>query len=118
MLWSVTLPGPKIPSEVPEITDWRWSDSLPELLESFDDSTWTTADHLSTSNPNRPYPGYTGRYVLYLQQYGYAVGNTLLRGHFIGTGDESGIAASISAGTGGAAALWVSGLLLDIADSS
>jgi hypothetical protein len=108
MLWSVVLPGPKAISEAPNITNWKWADSLPELSESFDDTRWSTADRLYTTNPNRPYPEYTGKYVLFLQDYGYAVGNTILRGHFTASGRETGFEASVSAGTGGAAAFWVS----------
>lgn len=102
------LPGPHIPAQAPQIKGWKWTDFLPELDNDFEDSGWVTADNETTYNPIQPYSGYSGQYVLYLQDYGYAVGNTLLRGHFTGTGRETGFAVSVSAGTGGAAAFWVS----------
>lgn len=113
-LWKAALAGPDANSfpTTPEISNWRWSDSLPEIQFDFDDSDWIVGDHLTTTNPNQPYDGYTGQYVLYLQDYGYAVGNAILRGRFNATGKEYGFMCSISAGTGGAAAFWVSNLVV------
>lgn len=111
LLWSSTLSGPISANGTitsPQITGWKWKDSLPEVQTAFDDSAWVTANLTSTSNPNKPYPGYNGKYVLYLPEYGFAVGSTVIRGHFVGTGNETGLNVSVSAGTGGAAAFWVS----------
>jgi hypothetical protein len=112
-LWKASLAGPDATAlpATPEISNWRWADSLPEIQSDFDDSDWVVADHLTTTNPNQPYVGYAGQYVLYLQDYGYAVGNTILRGHFNATGKEQGFMCSVSAGTGGAAAFRVSTLV-------
>lgn len=110
LLWATTLPGPPQRNSIaaPSITEWKWRDSLPEISGTYDDSAWVTADRQSSTNPNQPYANYTGKYMLYLPEYGFAVGNTILRGSFTGTGQETGFAASVSAGTGGAAAFWVS----------
>lgn len=108
LLWSIVLPGPDLPPAAPQLTNWRWADSLPERANEFDDSQWVTANHDTTFNPNQPYPGYNGKYVLYLEDYGFAVGSTLLRGHFASTGSETGLDVSVSTGTGGAASFWVS----------
>jgi len=69
----------------------------------------------STLNPNIVYPDYTGRYNLYMQDYGFFVGSSLFRGHFVGTGNETAIDLSLSPGTNGAGAIWVD-LHLDAAD--
>lgn len=109
LLWAATLAGPSVNISAPAITQWKWRDSLPEIADGFDDSQWVTADHVTTSNPNQPYPAYNGKYVLYLPDYGFAVGNTILRGYFTSSGgNETGLGVSVSAGTGGAAAFWVS----------
>lgn len=85
------------------------ADSLPEISTDFDDSNWTIADKTETNNPNVGYDGYSGKYILYMQDYGYYVGNTLLRGHFNGTGTETGFNVSLSPGTNGAGAVWLNG---------
>jgi hypothetical protein len=66
-------------------------------------------------NPNVVYPDYTGIYNLYMQDYGFLVGSSLFRGHFVGTGNETGIDLSLSPGTNGAGAVWVS-MQLYVAD--
>ena len=66
------------------------------------------ANKTSTVNPNVVYPDYTGRYNLYMQDYGFFVGGSLLRGHFVGTGNETAIDLSLSPGTNGAGAVWAS----------
>jgi hypothetical protein len=114
-IWRGQIDGP--PELVPfQITNWTHADSLPEIDPSFDDSTWVVANKTSTVNPNIVYPDYTGLYNLYMQDYGFFVGSTLFRGHFVGTGNETGIDLSLSPGTNGAGAIWV-GLLSYVADS-
>ncbi|ORY24136.1 glycoside hydrolase superfamily [Naematelia encephala] len=108
-LWSLELPGPVNIPEVPEIVGWKWRDSLPEITPEYDDSAWVIANHTTTPNPNQPYPGYSGKYVLYGMDYGYAVGNTIWRGHFLGTGHETGLNISLSPGAAGAGAVWING---------
>jgi hypothetical protein len=114
-IWRGQIDGP--PELVPfQITNWTYADSLQEIDPSFDDSTWVVANKTSTVNPNIVYPDYTGLYNLYMQDYGFFVGSTLFRGHFVGTGNETGIDLSLSPGTNGAGAIWV-GLLSYVADS-
>jgi hypothetical protein len=69
----LTFTNPKI--TVPALTKWKFSDSLPEIQEAFDDSSWTVADHTTTNIPFKSYYG-DGR-VLYGCDYGlYAKSNT------------------------------------------
>ena len=106
-IWHGEIDGP--PKLSPsQITNWTYADSLPEIAVDFDDSTWVVAYKTSTLNPNIVYPDYTGRYNLYMQDYGFFVGSSLFRGHFVGTGNETGIDLSLSPGTNGAGAVWVS----------
>lgn len=52
--------------ELPLLEDWRYSDSLPEIEEAFDDSRWTKADKTETVNPFWTGPGNnSGPWVLF-----------------------------------------------------
>lgn len=51
----------------PELLDWTFCDSLPEIQTGYDDSAWVTADHNST---NIPYKPLYGDKVLYGCDYG------------------------------------------------
>lgn len=108
-LMKVTLPGPSNVPTAPSITGWKWKDSLPEIAYGFDDSDWTTANDTFTNNTNKPFdPDYTGRYVLYGQNYEFAIGSMIWRGHFDATGKETGMNISLSAGPFGVGAFYVS----------
>jgi len=113
-IWRGEIKGPPTLSPS-QITNWTYADSLPEVAPDYDDSTWVVANRTFTVNPNIVYPDYTGLYNLYMQDYGFFVGSLLFRGHFMGTGNETGIDLSLSAGTNGAGAVWVS-VDLDTAD--
>ena len=54
--------------KVPELTAWKYQDSLPEIRHRFDDCSWAIADHTTTNIPYKPYYG-DGR-VLYGCDYG------------------------------------------------
>lgn len=41
----------------PVISGWKYADSLPEIQDGFDDSNWTDADHLNSTNPFFNYYG-------------------------------------------------------------
>jgi hypothetical protein len=56
---------------VPKLTGWKFKDSLPEIGATFDDSTWTVANHTTTNIPFKPYYG-DGR-ILYGCDYGLCV---------------------------------------------
>jgi hypothetical protein len=53
--------------EVPDLVDWKYNDSLPEVQEGYDDSEWITADNTTTNSPEKPY---FGEKVLYGCDYG------------------------------------------------
>lgn len=57
--------------QVPKLTGWKFKDSLPEIQQGFDDSSWTVANHTTT---NIPFPQYYGDgRVLYGCDYGLYV---------------------------------------------
>jgi Beta-galactosidase, domain 2/Beta-galactosidase, domain 3 len=68
-LGHLTFPSTKI--TVPALTEWKFSDSLPEIQATFDDSDWVVANHTTTNIPFKPYYG-DGR-VLYGCDYGLYV---------------------------------------------
>jgi hypothetical protein len=43
--------------EVPELKDWKYADSLPEVQPNFSDENWTVADHKHTNIPYKPHYG-------------------------------------------------------------
>lgn len=54
--------------EIPQLTGWKYRDSLPEAKRDFDDRAWTLANRTRTNIPYKPYYG-DGR-VLYGCDYG------------------------------------------------
>ena len=56
---------------VPQLTNWKFADSLPEIQSSFSDESWTIANHTTTNIPDKPLYG-DGR-VLYGCDYGLYV---------------------------------------------
>jgi hypothetical protein len=62
----LTFSSPDI--TVPTLTGWKFSDSLPEIKATFNDSNWVVANHTTTNIPFEPYYG-DGR-VLYGCDYG------------------------------------------------
>ncbi|KAF8752797.1 Beta-galactosidase, domain 3 [Rhizoctonia solani] len=77
---------------VPELANWRYQDSLPEVKDGFDDSKWTVANRTSTNIPEGPH---FGDKVLYGCDYGFCEGAVVWRGHFKGDSGSLGFAASV-----------------------
>ena len=42
-------------ADPPKLKEWKFSDSLPEILDDFDDKDWTVADRTPTNIPQKPY---------------------------------------------------------------
>ena len=68
----LTFSSPKITA--PALAKWKFSDSLPEIQATFDDSSWIVANHTTTNSPFKPYYG-DGR-VLYGCDYGLYAGSS------------------------------------------
>ncbi|TDL23066.1 putative beta-galactosidase [Rickenella mellea] len=104
-----TLPfGVKTPA-VPNLKDATWlcEDSLPEIKDGFDDSSWVTANKTSTLRPLQPTGG---KFVLYADEYGFHYGNTIARGHF--TGNATGVKLNVQGGLNFGYSAWLNNKFL------
>ncbi|KAG9087630.1 hypothetical protein FS749_002792, partial [Ceratobasidium sp. UAMH 11750] len=90
---------------VPTLSNWKYSDSLPETATSYDDSAWVVANHTTTNSPYKPYYG-DGR-VLHGCDYGFCEGPVFWRGQFNATGAEKSVNLSINGGEAFAASVWL-----------
>jgi len=90
---------------IPQLTDWKVADGLPERMPDYNDSGagWVDANKSSTLDPWQPetYP------ILYADEYGFHTQNLLWRGRF--TGDASGVYIDIIAGTSSGWSAWLNG---------
>ena len=102
-----TIPGPAA-ATLPKLTGWRFRFETPETQPGYDDSTWTLADHPTTTNPAAP----VTTPVLYADDYGFHQGFIWYRGHFTATGSETGITLTAGEGSHGAFSVWLNGVLL------
>ncbi len=101
------LAGPQ-PVSLPSLTTWKMRAGSPETAPGFDDSGWTVADHMTTSNPTAP----VTLPVLYADDYGFHQGDIWYRGHFTATGTETAINLTGDTGNDGVYAVWLNGTYL------
>lgn len=104
--------------DVPDLSalEWKYIDSLPEIQASYDDSLWTKADKVNTSNTARDESGN----VLTLKtpislisgDYGYHTGSLIYRGHFTASGNESALHLTTQGGSGFGHSVWVNSTYL------
>src|SRR5579875_2570231 len=102
-----TIPGPT-PAKPPKLTGWQFRFETPEAQPGYDDSTWTLADHPTTTNPTAP----VTTPVLYADDYGFHQGFIWYRGHFTATGSETGITLTAGEGSHGAFSVWLNAVFL------
>jgi hypothetical protein len=110
-----TIPSSTIKEsiKVPALSGWKFNNSLPEILSTFDDSEWAVANHTTT---NIPFPMYYGDgRITYGCDYGFCENIVLWRGHFIATGAESSVNLSINGGEAFAASIWINDIFLSTA---
>lgn len=115
---SATLTYSPLSLNVPDLSalEWKYIDSLPEIQESYDDSLWTKADKVNTSNTARDEQGN----VLTLKtptslisgDYGYHTGSLIYRGHFTASGNESSLYLTTQGGSGFGHSVWVNSTYL------
>ncbi|HEY3957924.1 MAG TPA: beta-galactosidase [Streptosporangiaceae bacterium] len=102
-----SIPGPRQAS-LPVLSGWRFSYETADAQPGFDDSSWTLADHPATTQR----AGSTAP-VLQASDYGYDHGFVWYRGHFTGTGSESGVTLKADGiGPTGAFSVWLNGAFL------
>ncbi|KAJ8101436.1 glycoside hydrolase superfamily [Lipomyces tetrasporus] len=109
---SRTFRVPKPNNNLAEITipdlrraEWRAIDAIPDIHEKYDDSEWTVADKLESTNkwyPPETFP------VLYPGEYGFHVGNVIYRGRFSGC-NAKGVKMQIWGGAACGFTAWLNG---------
>jgi beta-galactosidase GanA len=102
-----TIPGPAA-TKLPKLTGWQFRFETPEAQPGYDDSTWTLADHPTTTNPTAP----VTTPVLFADDYGFHQGFIWYRGHFTANGSETGITLTAGEGSHGAFSVWLNGVFL------
>lgn len=94
---------------LPALTDWKHTQESPESEPGFDDSSWQVADKTTSNSTTTP----STLPVLFADDYGFHTGSTWYRGHFTGTGSETGVTLSAQSGGGAAASsVWLNGTFL------
>ncbi|MBV9607600.1 MAG: beta-galactosidase [Solirubrobacterales bacterium] len=93
---------------LPALTGWHFRFETPEAQPGYDDSGWMLADHPVTTNPTAP----VTTPVLYADDYGLHHGFIWYRGHFTGSGSETGITLTANGGQHGAFSVWLNGAFL------
>ncbi|KAI1103222.1 glycoside hydrolase family 35 protein [Jackrogersella minutella] len=83
--------------------EWKYIDSLPEVQNIYDDSSWVTCENPSTNNP-QPLLTPTS---LYASDYGFHSGSLLYRGHFTANEDESSLFLNLTGGNNFGYSLWI-----------
>ncbi|KAB8229654.1 glycoside hydrolase family 35 protein [Aspergillus alliaceus] len=83
----VHFTAPQIAPPDLEALSWHYTDTLPELDSSYDDSSWTPCTQSWSNNPrNLSTPT-----SLYASDYGYHAGSLLYRGLFVASGNETSV---------------------------
>ncbi|MEV1065140.1 beta-galactosidase [Streptomyces sp. NPDC050263] len=96
------------PVQLPALTTWKYKEEAPEAAPDFDDTTWTTADHLTADNPELA----GSLPVLAMDEYGYHHGDVWYRGRFRTTGAATALALDARTGATGQYAVWLGGRYL------
>ncbi|WP_329225296.1 beta-galactosidase [Streptomyces canus] len=93
---------------LPALTTWKYKEEAPESAPGFDDTAWTTADHLTANNA-----ALAGSLpVLAMDEYGFHHGNVWYRGRFKTTGAATALALDAKTGNTGQYAVWLNGRYL------
>lgn len=94
---------------LPTLSNWKSTDSLPEIAPDYDDSQWTVCNKNSTLSPVAP----ESLPVLFSSDYGYYSGAKVYRGYFDNAGiNSSTVYISTSGGLGFGWNAWLNGQLI------
>lgn len=83
--------------------DWKYTDNLPEIQSSYDDSAWTKADLKASNNPT----SLKSPTSLYGSDYGYHSGVLIFRGQFVATGSETTLQVWTQGGSAYGTSAWL-----------
>ncbi|KAK9368459.1 glycoside hydrolase superfamily [Lipomyces kononenkoae] len=112
---SRTFKVPKPNSNLAEIripdlrkAEWRGIDAIPEIHNVYDDSKWTIANKMESTNKWHPPETFP---VLYPGEYGFHVGNVIYRGRFSGE-NAKGVKIQVWGGAAFGFTAWLNGVYL------
>jgi hypothetical protein len=92
---------------LPPLVNWRSSDSLPEKLNSYDDSKWAVCNKTTTLSPVAPLT----LPVLFSSDYGFYTGAKIYRGRFDGI-NVTAVNITASGGLAFGWSAWLNGALI------
>ncbi|CAK7199090.1 hypothetical protein SEUCBS139899_001760 [Sporothrix eucalyptigena] len=94
---------------LPQLTEWIFADSLPEMHPDYDDSRWTVCNRTTTRSPVAPIT----LPVLFASDYGYYAGIKVYRGKFsVASKAPTSVNITASGGQGFGWTAWLNGHLV------
>ncbi|KXH67468.1 glycosyl hydrolase family 35 [Colletotrichum salicis] len=99
----VVFESPTLNMPVFSELEWHSIDSLPEVSNGYDDSSWTEATLERSNNPRN----LTTPTSLYCSDYGFHGGSLIYRGHFTASGNESFFNVATAGGFAYSHSVWV-----------
>jgi hypothetical protein len=105
---TATIPGTESRTvSLPELTNWKSNNSLPEIDPDYDDSNWIVCNKTTTLSPVAP----VTLPVLFASDYGFYAGEKVYRGYFDGT-NVSSVSITASGGLAFGWSAWLNGKLI------
>lgn len=101
-----TRPNVTLPSLV--ASRWTYRNSLPEIVNDYDDSAWTLCNTTASNNPRN----LTTPTSLYAGDYGFHAGSFVYRGHFTATGSETNFSITTQGALAYGHSVWINETLL------
>ncbi|UPK99356.1 hypothetical protein LCI18_010291 [Fusarium solani-melongenae] len=90
-------------------SSWKFLDSLPEVKPEYDDAGWPKADLRDSHNDYRALSTPTS---LYSEDYGFHAGLLIYRGHFVSSGNQTGLEIWNQGGWAFSSSVWLNGIYL------
>lgn len=108
---TLTYKSPSLDIPVLAKRSWKYTDSLPEIRNIYDDSEWTEASNTETNNTVRDDAGNVFQLKtptsLIASDYGFHTGSLIYRGHFAAHGNESSLYLSTTGGLAFGHSVWI-----------
>ncbi|KAI2686525.1 CAZyme family GH35 [Penicillium roqueforti] len=104
-IWSssVVYTAPKIELPILKRLKWKSIDTLPEIQDSYDDSTWVPANKPTKNSVHELKTPIS----LLSSDYGFHTGTLLFRGHFVATGNEKTFFVQTQGGSAFGSSVWL-----------
>ncbi|KAL6354022.1 hypothetical protein LRP88_12653 [Fusarium phalaenopsidis] len=110
-VWSTdaSFEAPRISLPDFSTSSWKFIDSLPEVKPKYDDAGWPKADLRDSHND---YRALSTPSSLYSGDYGFHAGLLIYRGHFVSSGNETGLEIWNQGGWAFSNSVWLNGTYL------